>query len=130
MPHVRQRTQLSLQHVEVVCKPGCAAEGLECLKDSLVFRRPCFPPEARAETLAATVLSHELDIFQHLSIGGLGMWRRRLVLINEWGTSVASWWAAVLNPVIFSLKRLIEIPFLPFEMSLPFHHSSRLSGPD
>ena len=60
----------------------------------------------------------------------LGIWRKRLVLMNEWGTLLSWWWAAVLVPVLFSLKRPSEISFLPFEMSIYFLHSPRAGRPD
>ena len=59
---------------------------MECLRESLGFGMHYVPPEARAETHIASVLNHELAIFKPLTVRGLGMWRERLVLMNEWGT--------------------------------------------
>ena len=58
------------------------------------------------------------------------MWRERLVLMREWGPSLAFWWAAVLIPVLFSLETAMEISFLPFEVSLSFHYGTRVWRPD
>ena len=66
------------------------------------------------------MLNRELAIFKPLSVGALGMWRERLVLMNEWGTLVALWWAAVPILVLFSLKRPSEISFLPLQLRLLF----------
>ena len=103
---------------------------LERLKDSLDVGMPCVPPEAGAEKHTASVLYHELAIFQPLIVGGFDTWRKRLVLMKVWGTSVSLVWARMLTPVLFSLKRLGEISFLPFEMSLIFQCGARLWMPD
>ena len=61
---------------------------------------PCVPPEAGAETHTESVLYGQLAIFKPLTVGGLSRWRKRLVLINEWGISLALGWAAGLRPVL------------------------------
>ena len=104
-PPVRQRTQVSLQHFEVDWEPVWVAVCFESLKYSLGLGITCFPPEQEQRPSQQMCCYHELALFHHLSIGGFVMWRKRLVLMNEWGTSVASCWAAVLTPVIFLLKR-------------------------
>ena len=81
---------------------------------------PCVPPEAGAQTNTATVFYHEMAIFKPLTFGGLCRWRKRVVLMNELGTSVALGWAAGPIPGIFSLRRLRDISFLPFKMSFTF----------
>lgn len=48
------------------------------------------------------------------------MWRGRLVLPDEWGAWGAGCWAAVLIPVLVSLKRPGDISFLPLERVLSF----------
>ena len=85
MLHVRQRAQLSLQHFDVDWQPGWEAVGLECLKYSLGFRIPCIHPEAGAETHTASELYRHLAIVKPLTFSGLCRWRKRLVLMNEWG---------------------------------------------
>ena len=72
-------------------------------------------------------MNSELAIFKPLS-QVLGIQRERLVLMDELGTSVASWLAAVLIPMLFSLKRPIEISFLPFEISIQY--STRVWRPE
>ena len=56
----------------------------------------------------------ELASVKPLTISVLGRWRKRLVLMNVWGTLVALFWAAVLIPAHFWLKSPSEISFLPF----------------
>lgn len=60
----------------------------------------------------------ELAIFQRLPVGVSGMWRGRLVLPDEWGAWGAGCWAAVLIPMLVSLKRPGDISFLPLERVL------------
>ena len=89
------------------------------MRHSLGFGMPGVPPDTGAETHTASVLNSELAMFKPLT----KLWFRyaeRLGLINELWTLVALWSAAVLIPMLFSLKRPIEISFLPFEMSLSF----------
>ena len=62
---------------------------------------PCVPLEAGAETHPASVLNPELAIFKPLTVGTLGMRREKLVLMNEWGTSLVLLVAFVLIPVLF-----------------------------
>lgn len=84
MPRVRQKTKVSLQHLEVYWQSG-------------------------AHT--ASVLYHVLATFNPLTNGGLGVWRKRLVLMNECGTSVALVCVDGLIPVIYSLNDLMKIVF-------------------
>ena len=56
--------------------------------------------------------------------------RKRMVLKNKWWTLVALAWAAGIIPVLFSLKRLREMSFLPFEMILPCQEGARGWRPD
>ena len=56
MTHVRQRTHVSLQNLELDLHPGWLRGCLKCLKYSLGFRMPCVPPDAGAEALMASVL--------------------------------------------------------------------------
>ena len=48
----------------------------------------CFS-EAGAETYTASLLYRELAIFKPLTFWRLGRWRKRVVLMHKWGTSVA-----------------------------------------
>lgn len=109
MPHVRQRAQVSLQHFEVDWQPGWVAVSLECLKDSLGFGMPWVPQVAGAET-QTSVLCCELAIVKSLTIGALGRWKKKLVLMNEWGIWVAFRWAAVLISVLFCSQVLMIFP--------------------
>ena len=76
-----------------------------------------------------SVLHHELAIVKPLTFWHLGRWTKRVMLMNKWGNfggmSVGSW----LIPLLFSLKGLREISFLPFEMSLTFQVSTRVWRP-
>ena len=47
------------------------------------------------------MLNPELAIFKPLTVGTLGMRREKLVLMNEWGTSLVLLVAFVLIPVLF-----------------------------
>ena len=91
-------------------QPGCMALCLECLRDSLGFSMPDVPPEAGAKTHRTSMLNCELAIFKPWSCGFREERGWRLVLMNECGTSVALWSAAVLIPMLFSLKRPVKFP--------------------
>ena len=68
------------------------------------FWNALYSPEAGVETHRASVLNCELAIFKLLTFGALGRWRKMLVLINEWGTSLALWWEAVLIIALFFVQ--------------------------
>ena len=67
-------------------QPGWGAVCFKCLRLPLDFGMPCVPPETGADTHTTSVLNHDLAMFKPLTVRGLGMWRERLVLMNEWGT--------------------------------------------
>ena len=86
---------------------GCVAVCLECLKHSLVFRMACVLLESGARH-TASVLYHELATLMPWMVGGLGWWRMWLVLLNELGTLVALFWAAVIIPEHFCSRDLVK----------------------
>jgi len=65
-----------------------------------------------------------------LTVGGVGRWRLRVVLKNEWGTLLALWWTAGRIPVLFPSKDLGKLAFLPLGRSLTFQYSARVWRPD
>ena len=73
-------------------QPGWREVCFEYLRLSLGFGMAWVLPEAGAETHTTLVLNHELAMLKSLTVGGLGMWRERLQLMNDWETSVTSGW--------------------------------------
>ena len=73
------------------------------------MRIPCIPPEAGAETHTALVLTHELAIFKALNVRGLGMWRERLVVMNECETFVGNQRKSYIGIIPSIVKVLIFI---------------------
>ena len=98
----------------------------ECLRDSLGFGMPCIPPEPEAETHTALGLNCKLAIFKPRTVRVLHMWKEKLVLMNEFWTSLALWWAAGLIPVLSSFKTPRDISFLPFKLSFSFLYGPNL----
>ena len=74
------------------------------------------------------MLTHELAIFKALNVRGLGMWRERLVVMNECETSLALF--DLLIPMRFWLKRPSENSSLPFGISISFQSITRVGRPD
>ena len=87
---------------------GCVVVCLECLKGSLVVRMDCVPLESGAKTHTASVLYCELATVIPWVVGGLGRWRMCLVLLNELGTLMALFWAAVIIPELFCSRDLVN----------------------
>lgn len=103
---------------------------LRTLEAFTMFRHALRSSEAGDETHAASVCYRELGNSKSITFWPLRWWRKTVVLMNQWagfgGMSVGSW----LIPVLFWLKGLREVPFLPFEMSPPLQVGTRLWRPD
>ena len=85
---------------------GCVAVCLECSKGSLVVRMACVPLESGVKTHRASVLYCELATVMPWMVSGLGRWRMWLVLLNELGTLMALFWAAVIIPELFCSREI------------------------